>query len=352
MRLSILGRRLLLLGTILLAGPAGTAVAQDESQPCNPDGQPIAFGDVLAGCTIEVSADLDTFTFEGSIGQDVTLIVTKTSGSPFSSQCVQVLAPNLLEIANSCGNVRFDRVLPQSGTYQILIREQSAGTLTFNLSLERLFPLRSPTAVGPGDTIAGRDIAPIADLDAFSFNAAAGDINRVIVTKTAGSPFSAQCTEIRGPDNSSFMSMLCGNIDVTLPPAPLAGSYQIILTAQGNSGIVTYNMSLTCVSGACPAPPPTCLVNPSHAGTTLTLNFTLDTPQPVEWHVAVVAFGSVFTLWKVPLPAIADPADFTLPIPGFPMIGTIGFLSTFTASSGLTCTDLKTVNTGPTTLRH
>jgi hypothetical protein len=348
MRLSTLGRRLVLTGTILLAGTAGTAVAQDESQPCNPDGQPFAYGDVLAGCTIEVPADLDTFTFEGSAGEDVTLIITKILGSPFSSQCLELRTPsNAILIASTCGTARYDVVLTESGTHQVFVREQSAGTITFNLSIERLFPLRGPTPVAAGDVLAGQEMNPIADLDTFSYNAAAGDILRIIVTKTAGSPFSAQCTEIRGPDNSSFMSMLCGNIDVALPPAPASGTYQIIVTSQGHNDTVTYNMSLTCVSGACPAPPPTCLANPSYASGTLTLNFTVDTPEPVEWHVALLAAGSVFTLWKVPLPVIDDPASFALPIPGFPSIGTIGLLSTFTGPSGLTCSDLKTVNTAP-----
>jgi hypothetical protein len=37
------------------------------------------------------------------------------------------------------------------------------------------------------------------------------------------------------------------------------------------------------------------------------------------------------------------------PIPNFPALGTLGFLSTFTSGGGLICTDLKTVDTGPPT---
>ena len=46
----------------------GQAHAQDETQPCDPEGQLIAYGDVRAGCTLEVVADLDIFTLAAAAG--------------------------------------------------------------------------------------------------------------------------------------------------------------------------------------------------------------------------------------------------------------------------------------------
>ena len=89
-----------------------------------------------------------------------------------------------------------------------------------------------------------------------------------------------------------------------------------------------------------------CLVDPSYAGTTLTLNFTLSTSQPTQWHVALLASGNVTTFWKVQLPTVEPVATFNLPISNFPHLGTVGFLSTFTGSRGLECTSLRTVDTG------
>ena len=52
---------------LLCAGMGQRAFAEDESKPCNPDGQVLAYGDVLAGCTIEVITDLDAFQFTTSV---------------------------------------------------------------------------------------------------------------------------------------------------------------------------------------------------------------------------------------------------------------------------------------------
>jgi hypothetical protein len=82
-------------------------------------------------------------------------------------------------------------------------------------------------------------------------------------------------------------------------------------------------------------------------GRSLTLDFTIGTPDPAEWHVAILAFGQVITFWRVALPAIDPAVSFPVPLPGFPGIGTIGFLSTLTAGADLVCTDLRTVDTTP-----
>jgi hypothetical protein len=183
------------------------------------------------------------------------------------------------------------------------VTEQSNNqTYTFNLSIERLFPLRSPTPIAPDQVIAGVQIEPVADLDTFQFNASVGDEFRIILTS---------------------------------------------VTEQANNQTFTYSVSLTCVSGACPDPPPVCLVNPSYAGNTMTLDFTVGTPEPAQWHLAMLAIGNTYTLWKLEVPVLEPPVSASLPIPGFPGLGTIAFLSTFTDPSGLVCTDLKTVDTGP-----
>ena len=92
-----------------------------------------------------------------------------------------------------------------------------------------------------------------------------------------------------------------------------------------------------------------CIADPQYAGTTLTLNVTVGTSAPTNWHVALLAFNNVFTLFKVALPAIEPAFSSPVPIPGFPSLGTIGVLSTFTSAGGLICTHLETVDTGPIT---
>ena len=92
---------------------------------------------------------------------------------------------------------------------------------------------------------------------------------------------------------------------------------------------------------------PACTVVPSYTGGTLRLDFTIGNPAPTSWHVALLAFGQVFTFWRIPLPSVNPAASFAVPIPGFPNLGTIGFLSTLTSGTDLVCADLRTVDTSP-----
>lgn len=337
---------LVFLAIALPLASTSPAHAQDESQPCDPDGQLIAYGDVRVGCTIEVVADLDIFTFAASAGDDVRFMLTRTAST--GVPCAEIRGPdNSVVVALTCGNLALEPgPLPLSGIFQIhVIEDANNQVVPFNLSLERLFPLRSPTPIAYGQVITGQAINPVVDLDTFQFNASAGDQVRIILTRTAGSAL--QCIELRAPDNTTVVPLTCAGIDLSTAALPLSGTYQIVVTEQANNQAFVYNLSLTCVSGTCPDPPPACLVDPVFDGGTLTLNFTLGTAAPTEWHVALLAFGQVFTFWTAPLPRIAPAVSFPLPIPNFPALGTIGFLSTFTSSEGLICTDLKTVDTGP-----
>jgi hypothetical protein len=340
------GRALLFSGVLLLSGLVAPAMAEDETQACNPDGQAFAYGDVLNGCTIELVADLDIFTFAGSAGEDPRILLTRTVGT--GTACAEIRGPdNSVVVANVCAaNVLSPGPLPLSGIYQILVTEQANNQLfTFNISIERLFPLRSPTTLVFDQIITDREILPVADLDTFKFNATAGDEVRIILTRTVG--VGLPCFELRAPDNATLVALTCSNIDLNPGPLPLTGVYQIIVTEQANNQLFTYNLSLTCVSGDCPDPPPVCLANPSFAGNTLTMDFVVGTPEPTEWHLAILALGRSFTLWKIQLPVIDPAVTASVPIVGFPAIGTVALLSTFTDSSGLVCTDLKTVDTGP-----
>ena len=237
------GRWLFASIVVLVFGVTRPAFAEDETQACNSDGQLIAYGDVRAGCSIEVVADVDIFTFAGSIGDDPRIILTRTiaTGLP----CAEIRRPdNSVLVAKACGNLVLNPgPLPASGIYQILVSEEANNqTYTFNLSIERLSPPRLPTPVAPDQVINGRQIEPIADLDTFQFNATAGDQFRIILTRTVGSGL--QCIELRAPDNSEVVALTCAGIDQVVGPLPLSGAYQLIVTEQANNQTFTYNLAL------------------------------------------------------------------------------------------------------------
>ena len=122
---------------------------------------------------------------------------------------------------------------------------------------------------------------------------------------------------------------------------PVIQAFVILNTSHGATFV---NFEL-CPNGSCPEPPYTCAVNPTFDAGTLTMNFTIGASTPAQWHVAFLAAGNVYTLFKTPIPVVSPAASFPVQRP-LPQLGTIGVLSTLTTASGLVCTDLKTVDTG------
>ena len=78
---------------------------------------------------------------------------------------------------------------------------------------------------------------------------------------------------------------------------------------------------------------------------TLRLDFGIATPDPVTWNLWLNVRTAVVPLWSVPIPALENKATFSVPIPGFPSLGTVGFLTTFTDSSEIVCSTWKTIDT-------
>ncbi len=121
--------------------------------------------------------------------------------------------------------------------------------------------------------------------------------------------------------------------------SPTVQAFAIFTNANGTTFV---NFEL-CPVGQCQEQS-VCTVNPTYANGNLTVDVTLGTPEAAQWHVAFLGVGNVYTFLKTPVPIITPAVSFPLQY-GLPPIGTIGVLSTLTTSAGLTCTDLKTVNT-------
>ena len=79
----------------------------------------------------------------------------------------------------------------------------------------------------------------------------------------------------------------------------------------------------------------------------LTLNFLLGTEDPARWDVWFVSILGFNRLWTFPISAVDPIVSFPVPLT-FPSIGNIGIVTTLTGSTGLTCFDFGTVDTGGT----
>ena len=84
----------------------------------------------------------------------------------------------------------------------------------------------------------------------------------------------------------------------------------------------------------------------SYADSTLDMDVRLGTLEATTWNVWVSGQNFTIPLWSTPLPPV-PPVAFPIPIPGFPQIGTVGFLTTLTTpQKGVICSVWETVDTG------
>lgn len=94
---------------------------------------------------------------------------------------------------------------------------------------------------------------------------------------------------------------------------------------------------------------PTCTIDQtlSYSGGTLTLDYTLGTSAPAVWKVFLSANAAAVPVITLNLPVIDPAIPASIPIPNFPSIGVVGYLTTLTvAGQGIACSDWDTVDTG------
>jgi hypothetical protein len=85
---------------------------------------------------------------------------------------------------------------------------------------------------------------------------------------------------------------------------------------------------------------------PCDSTTCLNLDFELGANQPTTWNLWFVLLNESYRLWSTPIPAIEPDISIPLPIPDFPAIGSIGFLTTLVNDDGILCSDFEVVDTG------
>ena len=88
-------------------------------------------------------------------------------------------------------------------------------------------------------------------------------------------------------------------------------------------------------------------LNLTYTGGTLNLSFTLKSAQSAIWSTWLAFQNNVVNLWALPVPRVVPAVNFNVPLPGFPMIGNVGVLTTLSDPTfGLVCFDFKAVDTG------
>jgi hypothetical protein len=330
------------------------AWAVSEAKVCAPEPTDMAvvYGDVYSGtnCAIAIS-DTDLFRFVGTVGEKIRIVAADVGGDYRIGVCIELFGPGLPITAATCGDVslQIEKTLPGTGMYTLVISEWgNDAAFPYTLMLERLYPARPDWLPIDGGIIRGDEINPITDQDFFRLPGKAGDVIRINAADLGGDYRVGVCVELLNPDGTPAVPQSCADVSTQINTTlTMNGTYTLIISDWGNDASFPYNVGYDCLSGNCAPKLPVCEVAPTMAGTTLNLDFTLRTVTPATWNLFVVLqnFAGLLTSSST---GIIDPEKgFQLPVPNFPQIGTIGFLSMLTTSAGIICSDWETVTTGP-----
>jgi hypothetical protein len=341
-----------LLFVVLAAMPAW---AVSEAKVCGPEptDMAVAYGDVLSGtnCDIAVS-DTDLFRFVGTAGDRIRIVAADLGGDYRVGICVELFGPGLPATAPVCGDVslQIDKSLPGTGMYTLVVSEWgNDAAFPYAFLLERLYPVRPDWPAIDVGIIRGDEVNPVTDQDFFRLPGKAGDVIRINAADLGGDYRVGVCVELLNPDGTPAVPQSCADVSTQINTTlTMNGTHTVIVSEWGNDAGFPYNAGYDCLSGNCAPKLPVCEVAPGMSGTTLNLDLTLRTVTPATWNLFVVVPNFAALIVSSPTGIIDPEKDFLLPVPNFPPIGTIGFLSMLSTSAGIICSDWETVNTGPT----
>lgn len=229
----------------------------------DPDGSPLPSSTSTTG-TINGVIDWDAFTFSATSGDRVAVVALATSGSLNTTS--YLYPPNGASSVITSAADRWDTQLTQTGTYTLVIEDQSFGdTGTYRVSMLNLTsgPFTSGSdpdggAIASGEVRAGT-LGEQTDLDGFTLSGAAGERVLFGVIEGAASPFNVTMTMYPPGGGSPVASTAGGNkIDTQLAAT---GTYTVVVEDVGNDHTGGYTVSHLNVT----AGPHTTLADPDGA---------------------------------------------------------------------------------------
>jgi hypothetical protein len=326
---------------------------------------PIVSGETYFGtnCVLKAAGDVDSFQFTASAGDTWSMILGDGS-STVPSICLTLFPPgstgtNIFfgcTLGTAAQAVVNTQKLTVAGTYTIVVTEANTATMTYGLSLERLNP--APPDGIPlilNNNVVAQVTPPTAQ-DAYTFSGVTTDTYKI----TLGDAGLITCFSVYGPNGTALVSELCtlGTaapvVSANVTPTQ-NGTHVVVVNTGGNDGTINYNLELSCLLGAdgCkqPTPPPpkcalTDALKYNATSSTLTMTFTLGTPEAVTWNAWLTSQNTMQSLWSVPQP-ITEPAVSITKTHVLAKAGKVGVLSTLTTpTKGITCSNFVLVNTG------
>lgn len=205
------------------------------------DATPISFSQTLSG-TISKPAEMDTFTFSANAGDTILLGESQTAGDVWQEIRLFDSDGILLNEESSPTHIENVYTVPASTDYTVLIADGFNGTFTgsYNLYLQRLNEPANATSLTFSQTIPGT-IAQPAEMNSYTFNAAAGDTILLGMTQVSGNLWQ----EIRLYDqNGSLLNEESSPVHAeNVYTVPTSGDYHVLI-ADGFNGTFTGSYTL------------------------------------------------------------------------------------------------------------
>jgi hypothetical protein len=147
-----------------------------------PQGPRVAFN-VLVADALSAADDADEFTFEGTVGQEISIPFLARSGSPADALRLRLLTPGRGEVVFVQSNGDYARaqgsgrlVLAQNGVYTVRVQGVDAtdqGPYTFQVARIARTPEVAGATVSANVQVKTETLAPPGDIDEFTYNVAA-----------------------------------------------------------------------------------------------------------------------------------------------------------------------------------
>jgi len=213
---------------------------------------PIECGQVIAGSIIKFP-QVDSYTFEASVGDSVTVRASKVGGTAYFTPYIELYAPNGTRLVQGAHRVD-QKTLSANGTYTVKVRDSRETTGQYLVTWQRLNSPCAP-AISCGQGTSGTiGVTPeVPSWRFYTFTATANDSVTIRAYLTSGtfSPF----IELYGPDGNRIVE---GNpLDRQLT---LAGTYMLVVRDYSTSDVYTgsYNLVWQRLNSPCGATPIEC----------------------------------------------------------------------------------------------
>jgi hypothetical protein len=282
-----------LLAIVTITWPARAGQPEPVVE-CNEGSEPIPmnYGEHTSDCSIELTTDLDSFSFIGSEGEIIRVSVDGNSNH-FDPR-LEIRGPEGTVIVDTyCEDSGYpwytpcsfsvEESLTVSGEYTLAISDQGVNDPgDYILQLERLHPSNDPLSFSYNFPL-NDDINPTTDMDFIAFEGEEGTEIRIIVDGNSNH-FDPRL-EIWDPEGTLIEDTYCNDSGypwytpcsfLVEKDLTLTGTYVMSVSDKGVNDPGNYQVSLQCLYGDCPINPPSSLtISPAFGKYFTTQNFDL-----------------------------------------------------------------------------